>query len=58
MKRIIITKDSSKMSFGSHDINIEFVKDLTPQEAVKFLDTELNQWNKLALDTIKQIKIE
>lgn len=55
MKRIIITKDSK---FGSHNINIEFIKDLTPQEAVNFLNNELNQWNKLTLNTIKQINIE
>lgn len=46
------------MQIGPHDIKIEFVNELTPQEAVNFLNIELSQWNKLALDTIKQIRIE
>ena len=58
MKRIIFTKDSSKISYGTSTIKIEFTEDMTPVETAKFLIKEFSQWNELALRDLKKITIE
>ena len=58
MKRVIFTKDSSKISYGTSNIKIEFTEDMTPIQAVEFLVKELKQWNNLALSDLKKITIE
>lgn len=58
MKRVIFTKDSSKISYGNSNIKIEFIEDMTPLQAAEFLVKELKQWNKLALSDLKRITIE
>ena len=58
MKRIIFTKDSSKISYGTSNIKIEFTEDMTPIQTAEFLVKELKQWNNLALSDLKKITIE
>jgi len=58
MKRVIFTKDSNKISYGTSNIKIEFTEDMTPNEAAEFLVKELKQWNNLALSDLKRITIE
>jgi len=58
MKRVIFTKDSSKISYGTSNIKIEFTEDMAPVQAAEFLIKELKQWNNLALSDLKKITIE
>ena len=58
MKRVIFTKDSSKISYGTSNIKIEFTEDMTPVEVSKFLIKEFGKWNDLALSDLKRITIE
>ena len=58
MKRVIFTKDSSKISYGTSNIKIEFTEDMTPVETAKFLIKEFSKWNELALSDLKRITIE
>ena len=57
MKRVIFTKDSSKISYGTSNIKIDFTEDMTPVEAAEFLVKELKQWNNIALGSLKKITI-
>ena len=58
MKRVIFTKDSSKISYGTSNIKIEFTEDMTSVQAAELLVKELKQWNNLALSDLKKITIE
>lgn len=58
MKCVIFTKDSSKVSYGTSNIKIEFTEDMTPLQTAEFLVKELKQWNNLALSDLKRITIE
>ena len=58
MKRVIFTKDSSKISYGTSNIKIEFTEDMTPIQTAEFLIKELKGWNDLALSDLKKITIE
>lgn len=58
MKRVIFTKDSSKISYGTSNIKIEFTEDMTPVQVAEFLIKELKGWNDLALSDLKKITIE
>lgn len=58
MKRVIFTKDSSKISYGNSNIKIEFTEDMTPIQAAEFLIKEFSKWNDLALSDLKRITIE
>ena len=58
MKRVIFTQDSSKVSYGTSNIKIEFTEDMTPLQTAEFLIKELKQWNNLALSDLKRITIE
>ena len=58
MKRVIFTKDSSKISYGTSNIKIEFTEDMTPVQTAEFLVKELKQWNNLVLSDLKKITIE
>ena len=58
MKRVIFTKDSSKISYGTSNIKIKFTEDMTPVQTAEFLVKELKQWNNLALSDLKKITIE